>query len=267
MTLQGEIESQSADRILVLEGVNNFRDYGGYAVAGGGRVRRGALWRSGQHVAASDADLETIHGLGLTIVTDLRGDSERTLNPCRRHSAFAAQVLTCEGETAALASHIDAGQGVVTEADAREAMCQLYAGMPYRPNLVAVMRRHFAGLAQGEGVSLIHCFAGKDRTGLSVALAHHVLGVHPDDAMADYLLTNEAMQGRQFRGNTSPDSAKYAGMSEGASRVLGGVSAEFLETALAAIRDSHGTVDGYLADVIGVDGAAQERIRDALIEA
>jgi protein-tyrosine phosphatase len=264
MTVQSE--TGSADRILALEGVNNFRDYGGYAVAGGGRVRRGALWRSGQHVAASDADLETIHGLGLTVVTDLRGDSERTLNPCRRHAAFAGQVLTCDGETAALASHIDASRDVVTEADAREAMCRLYAGMPYRENLVAVLRRHFAELAGSEGASLIHCYAGKDRTGLSVALAHHVLGVHTDDAMADYLLTNQAMQGRRFLGNASPDSAKYPGMSEGASRVLGGVSAEFLETALAAIRDSHGTIDGYLAEVIGVDGAAQQRIRDALIE-
>jgi protein-tyrosine phosphatase len=264
MIVQGN--TGNAERILALEGVNNFRDYGGYAVAGGGRVRRGALWRSGQHVGASDSDLETIHGLGLTTVTDLRGDSERTLNPCRRHASFAAQVLTCEGETAALASHLDAAKGVVTEADARSAMCRLYAGMPYRTNLVAVMRRHFAALAEGDGASLIHCFAGKDRTGLSVALAHHVLGVHPDDAMADYLLTNEAMQGRRFWGKAGSDSARYAGMSEGASRALGGVSAEFLETALTAIRDSHGTVDRYLADVLGVDEAAQQRIRDVLIE-
>lgn len=253
-------------RILTLEGVNNFRDYGDYAVVGGGRVKRGALWRSGQHVAASDADLETIAALGLTTVTDLRGDSERQLNPCRRHANFTAQVLTCDGETAALASHIDAARDVVTEADARSAMCQLYTGMPYRENLVAVLRRHFAALAAGEAVSLIHCFAGKDRTGVSVALTHHVLGVHPDDAMADYLLTNQVMQGRQFRGTAGADSSKYAGLSEAASRALGGVSAEFLEAAFAAMRSSHGSVDGYLADVLGVDVAMQERIRGALVE-
>jgi protein-tyrosine phosphatase len=264
MMVQGE--TGNAERILALEGVNNFRDYGGYAVSGGGRVRRGALWRSGQHFGASDSDLEAIHGLGLTVVTDLRGDSERTLNPCRRHASFAAQVLTCEGETAALASHLDAAEGVVTEAEARGAMCRLYAGMPYRANLVTVMRSHFAALAQGESVSLIHCYAGKDRTGLSVALAHHILGVHRDDAMADYLLTNQAMEGRQFRGNAGPDSARYAGMTEGASKALGGVSAEFLQTALAAIRDSHGTADAYLEDVLGVDEAARQRIRDVLIE-
>jgi protein tyrosine/serine phosphatase len=256
----------SEDRILLLEGVNNFRDYGGYAVSGAGRVKRGVLWRSGQHVAASDADLEVIAGLGLATVTDLRGDSERALNPCRRHAGFAAQVLHCEGETTGLASHFDAGAGVMTEQDARAAMCRLYAEMPYRPNLVAVLRRHFAALAAGEGASLIHCFAGKDRTGFSVALTHHVLGVHPDDAAADYLLTNVAMAGRQFRGNPGQDASKYAGMSEAASKALGGVSTEFLDAAFAATRDSHGSVDGYLEEVLAVDEAARDRMRQALIE-
>ncbi|HEX8057596.1 MAG TPA: tyrosine-protein phosphatase [Novosphingobium sp.] len=254
------------ERILTLEGVNNFRDYGDYAVAGGGRVKRGALWRSGQHVMASDGDLDLIAALGLTTVTDLRGDSERALNPCRRHASFAAEVFTCEGETAALASHVDAGKGVVTEADARGAMCRLYTEMPYRPNLVSVYRRHFAALAEGGGVNLIHCFAGKDRTGVAVALTHHVLGVHPDDAMADYLLTNQAMAGRDFQGRSAADASRYAQMDEAASKALRGVSPEFLEAAFTAMHASHGSLDAYLADVLGVDAAKQERIRGALIE-
>lgn len=258
-------EGLSPGRVLALEGVSNFRDYGDYAVAGGGRVRRGLLWRSGQHVGASDADLTVIAGIALKTVTDLRGNSERELNPCRRHAGFAAEVLTCDGETAALASHIDAARNVLTEDDARRAMRNLYSGMPYRENLIVVLRRHFAALAGGQGASLVHCFAGKDRTGLSVALTHHVLGVHPDDAMADYLLTNTVMAGRDFRGNAGKDAAKYAGLGEAASKALGGVKPEYLESGLAAIRDSHGTIDAYLADVLGVDGAVQERIRSAFV--
>jgi protein tyrosine/serine phosphatase len=255
----------AGDRMLALEGINNFRDYGDYVTARGGRVKRGMLWRSGQHVAASDADLEVIAQIRLAVVTDLRGDSERALNPCRRHAGFAAEVLTCEGETAALASHIDASRGVVTEADARAAMCRLYAEMPYRPNLVTVLRRHFVALAAGKGASLIHCFAGKDRTGVSVALVHHVLGVHPDDAMADYLLTNVAMAGRQFRGNAGKDSAQYAALDLAASKALGGVDASYLDAGFAAMRDSHGSVDSYLAQVLGVDAAMQDRIRAVLV--
>jgi len=251
-------------RVLSLEGVNNFRDYGDYAVAGGGRVKRGVLWRSGQHVGASDADLDVIAGLGLTTVTDLRGDSERTLNPCRRHASFSAQVLICDGESAALASHIDAAKGVLTESDARGAMRRLYAEMPYRANLVAVLRRHFSALAD-DGVSLIHCFAGKDRTGLSVALTHHVLGVQADDVMADYLLTNTVMAGRDFHGRSGSDVSKYERMDEATGQALRGVKAEYLAEGLAAIRASHGTIDAYLAEVLAVDSAKQDRIRAALV--
>lgn len=241
------------DRLLALEGVNNFRDYGDYAVTGGGRVKRGALWRSGQHVHASDADLVAIAALGLGTITDLRGDHERELNPCRRHDGFAAEVLICDGEAASLASHLDAAAGVVTEDDARAAMRQLYAEMPYRPNMVGVYRRYFAALGERDGASLIHCYAGKDRTGVAVALTHHVLGVHPDDAMQDYLMTNAAMAGRTFAGNAGKDQDKYATLSEAASRALGGVSEEFLHAAFAAMRDSHGSVDGYLDVVLGVN--------------
>lgn len=257
----------TGDRVLTLEGINNFRDYGDYPVAGGGRVKRGALWRSGQHVGASDNDLVAVAALGIATVTDLRGDSERELNPCRRHEGFAAEVLKCDGETAALASHIDAAVGVITESDARAAMCRLYAEMPYRPNLVWVLQRYFAALAARDGAHLIHCFAGKDRTGVSVALTHHLLGVHPDDAMHDYLLTNVTMAGRTFAGNAGKEQEKYASLSEAASKALGGVKAEYLDAAFAAMRDSHGTVDAYLAEVLGVDDALRGKIKDRLINA
>ena len=63
-----------AERVLPLSGVHNFRDYGGYAVEGGGRLRNGMLWRSAQHEAATDEDLTAIDGLGLDTIIDLRGD-------------------------------------------------------------------------------------------------------------------------------------------------------------------------------------------------
>jgi protein tyrosine/serine phosphatase len=220
------------------------------------------LWRSGQHVGASDADLAVIATLDLGTVIDLRGNSERELNPCRRHPDFAADVILCDGENTSLASHIDAAAGVVEESDARAAMRQLYAEMPYRPNLIGVWSRYFAALGDRAGGSLIHCYAGKDRTGVAVAAAHHVLGVHPDDAMQDYLMTNSAMEGRTFAGNAGQDHDKYGSLTDAAARALGGVKEEYLDTAFAAMRDSHGSVDGYLEVVLGVDDDLRDRIRN-----
>lgn len=253
-----------ADRVLTLTGVNNFRDYGDYALSGGGRVKKGVLWRSGQHVGASNADLTKIAGLGIATVIDLRGRSERELNPCRRHEGFAAEVLFCDGENVALGSHLDAAVEVVDEASARAAMRRLYAEMPYRSNLIEVLRRYFALLAERDGPSLIHCFAGKDRTGVSVALAHHVLGVHPDDMMQDYLMTNAALLGQHFPGNPGPEHEKYAKLSGEASRALTGVREEYLVAAIDAICASHGSIDAYVAGVLGVDETLRERIKDRL---
>jgi len=253
-------------RIVPLEGVTNFRDYGGYAAADGARVRRGVLWRSGQHVAASDADLDRIAGLQLATVIDLRGKAERALNPCRRPAGFAARVLFSDGETAGLASHIDAGQGAMDIVGARAAMRRLYAEMPYRPTLVEVLRGYFAALAAGEGASLVHCFAGKDRTGFAVAMTHHALGVHRDDAVSDYLLTNLAMAGRTFPGNAGSDSSKYSHLSPEAMQALGGVAAEYLDSAFTALHESHGSADAYLADVLGVDAAVRDVMRAHLLE-
>src|SRR5512139_3107748 len=92
--------AMSDDRILPLEGVHNFRDYGAYPTSGGGRVRCGLLWRSGQHGDATEADLAAIDALRLATVVDLRGISERDAKPCRRGPEFAAEVLHHEGETA-----------------------------------------------------------------------------------------------------------------------------------------------------------------------
>src|SRR3546814_11000565 len=71
-----------ADRVLPLSGVHNFRDYGGYGVEGGGRLRDGSLWRSAQHAEADDDDLAAIDALGIETIIDLRGDDEREAPPC-----------------------------------------------------------------------------------------------------------------------------------------------------------------------------------------
>ena len=87
------------ERFLDTQGIHNFRDYGGYSVEGGGKVRRGLLFRSGQHVEATDEDLQAIAKLDIHTVIDLRGLSERERNPCRRVEGFAGEVIFYDGET------------------------------------------------------------------------------------------------------------------------------------------------------------------------
>ena len=174
-----------ADRVLPLSGIHNFRDYGGYAVEDGGRLRQGLLWRSAHHEQATDADLGAVDALGLETVIDLRGDDEREMHPCRRSDNFSARVLFAGGVTAGLAPHLQAAGGAIDVATARARMIDTYAGMPYRSALVATLRLYLAALAEYDAPSLVHCVAGKDRTGFAVAIVHRLVGVHEDDLMHD----------------------------------------------------------------------------------
>lgn len=254
-------------RVLKLDGVHNFRDYGGYEGAEGARVKTGLLWRSAQHGDASDADLQAIHDLGIVHVIDLRGPIERDSKPCRRHDDFAGQVWTYPEETAGLALHTEAADGVVTAAEARAAMVRLYDGIAFRENLVPMLRLYFELLHRADGPSLVHCVAGKDRTGFAVALAQHVLGVSREAIMDDYLLTNSAgnIEARIEAGAVQIRE-RHGAISDETIRALMGVEADYLNATFRAVEARYGSLDTYLAEVLGIDSAKREALRAHYLE-
>tara|TARA_R110000824_G_scaffold37553_4_gene115493 strand:+ start:19025 stop:19810 length:786 start_codon:yes stop_codon:yes gene_type:complete len=245
------------DRILPMEGIHNFRDYGGYATREGARFRTGVLYRSGQHLDATADDLVTVSDLDLKTVIDLRGDSERVNYPCARPEGFGAQILFAPGETAdqgGNAPHVEAAAAVRTAEQASQAMARLYSSMPFRPNLVAIMRLYFDALATGNGPSLIHCLAGKDRTGLAVGLLHKLLGVHDDDIRADYLLTNVAgnIDRRIAAGAVAIRRNHGDQIEDDAIRTLMSVEAHYLDNAFTAIVEQHGSIATYAEEILFV---------------
>ena len=141
-------------------------------------------------------------------------------------------------------------------------MEQTYRALPFDPSHLEVFGRYFHALGEVDRPVLIHCAAGKDRTGFLAALTHALLGVGRDDMIEDYLLTNQAVdlagrapaiteQLRRFTGRTASDEAVTAFL---------GVEAAYLEAALAEIEARHGSVGAYLEQAVGVDAALRERI-------
>lgn len=261
------ISTEIPPRVLKLTGIHNFRDYGGYRT-GMGRVKRGLLFRSGQHCDADESDLQAIAALSLRYVIDMRGNSERAKYPSRRPGNFDGEIVFYDGETAALAPHVEAAEGALDAAAAHAKMEALYEKLPFRMPLIAVMRQYFATLAEGQGASLVHCLAGKDRTGMAVALLHHTLGVHPDDAMEDFLLTNTAgdLDARVAAG-AQAIREKWGPIEDSTIRILMSVDARYLVAMRKAVERQHGSLDVFLADVLGVDAARRDALRLHLIEA
>ncbi|KPP90139.1 MAG: tyrosine-protein phosphatase [Erythrobacter sp.] len=256
-----------ADPFLPTEGIHNLRDYGGYAVAEGARVKRGVLFRSGQHLEASDSDLETIQRLGIRTVIDLRGASERTRFPCRRHARFDAHVIAYDGETSNSPPHEGGGGAIAMTAEiARERMLAVYTRMPVNPAMIDIFSRYFDALATRDGASLVHCFAGKDRTGIAASLLLHVLGAHRDDVVGEYLRTNDAPTRAVLERQSLPRMEKhYADIAPEALANLMGVLPEYIETYFREVERISGSLDTYLSRTLGVDDDKKALLRERLL--
>jgi protein tyrosine/serine phosphatase len=257
-------------RILPFEAIENFRDYGDYATVGGARLAPGRLLRSGHHARASEADLERLAALELGTVVDLRRASERAAQPSRRPLGFTGRVIESGDTDTADAPHITLLKTTdLTEETVRAFMLDTYRGLPFDPRHVELFSAYFEALAEGEGAVLIHCAAGKDRTGFLAALTHLALGVHQDDVLEDYLLTNMAVRLEARIPEIAEVIQKTYGRkpSLGAVRAFLGVEPAFLEAAMAEIEARHGGVEGYLSDLLGVDAARRRLIERRLVGA
>lgn len=249
-----------------LTGIHNFRDYGGYA-ADGGTVRRGLLYRSGQHVKATDDDLEALRALDIRTVIDLRGITERELNPCRRHEGWAGEVIAHDGETTSSPPHMDIGPETTTADYARDRMLTVYTRMPANPAMHTMFGRYLNALADNDGASLVHCFAGKDRTGIAATLLLHILGASEEDQREEFLLTNKAPTLGVLRAQSVPAMEARIGrtMDEASVRALLEVHEDYLARFHETVRETSGSLDAWLKEKVGVDHPLRDRLRAKFI--
>lgn len=253
------------------QGVRNFRDFGGYTGAGGRRMASGRFFRSAHHALASDADLDAMAALGIGAIVDLRRPEERTRFPSRRWPGFSAAVIENHDDDEGAGK--ESWHGFMAEWDLspegiRDYHHRYYERAPTLPRLHDLYARYFRAVADSEGPVVVHCAAGKDRTGLIVALTHLVAGVHRDDIIADYLLTNDPQSFAVHAPLWAEEIAKEKGRAPTmeAMHVAMGVEASYLDRALQVIAESYGGVDAYLERVLGVDTALRDRLERKLFD-
>ena len=232
-------------RHLNLAGASNFRDLGGYPGRDGRPVRWRQIFRSNHLGHLTEADIEVLRPLGLKSALDFRGTDERVAAICGL-AEIAVHSLPIEPTVVATLRARLADGAALSAADALDVMRQSYRNY-VRYNTTS-FRALFAHLLEERAPLVIHCTAGKDRTGFACALILHVLGV-PDDLIAeDYLLTN-----RFYRRDPSASSD----LPEDVRQVLASVEASFLAAAFDAISADHGGLENYLSDALGL--GRQER--------
>jgi protein tyrosine/serine phosphatase len=245
----------------------NFRDFGGYATESGAQVRRDQLYRCGHLAQLNDEELEHIIGLDFALIADLRYAGERESERSPWPSSYLERVISHDGRRTSEAPHMalfEAGAHGVKAVD--EFYAKFYRDLPfdrlYQPLFAATMRR----MAKISGRALIHCAAGKDRTGIQAALILHVLGVPRAAIIDDYLRSSKAPSLVALKsGIIGRFEARYGlTLSDAAADALLDVKAEYIEAAFAEIEARCGSVEAYL-DRSGVDRSVREQLRERLV--
>ena len=255
---------------LDLEKVVNFRDFGGHVGADGRRVARGRLYRSGHFGRATPEDMARIGELGVSMVVDLRRIAEREREPSPWPQPFAGRVLEHGGpHDPVVAPHLAyLTQDGLTPDDVAERLSGSYRRHPFDAHYAALFRSYFDALSDIEGAVLIHCHAGKDRTGMLAALTLHALGVAYDDIVDDFLATNLYSRVEKNLRARLRDFERDNGrpVDEALMWRMLGVERGYIDAMCAEMVQRHGSVDAYLEEAMGVTPAVRERLRDRFLE-
>ena len=256
----------------ILKSAPNFRDFGGYETADGRRVRLGQLYRSQVLSEIEDEDVSVLGTFGIRAVCDLRSEDEQRRQVNRWPVDTVIEMILPEG--ARDVGSMKPGEWLrrLQEANfhpeaARDQMRHTYRRMPrlYADRL-AVLLQYLA--RANAGPVLVHCTAGKDRTGFVCAMTLTALGVPLETVRADYLesarrFTVESIQSRmeRYMGGPVPEEGMDA------IRMLAGVDASYLGAALDGVLETHGSAEAWMREVAGLDDATRDRMRQRLLEA
>ncbi|MEU2390148.1 tyrosine-protein phosphatase [Streptomyces sp. NPDC007369] len=254
-----------------LSGVRNFRDVGGLPTIDGRRVKTGRLFRSGHLAHATETDAEFLVSLGLHTVFDFRNTADQALEgpdvelPGVRNVNIPLSDPAAGKEfwTMVRDGNVEQLRGILGGGKAFARMVDSYRSMVV--DRTAEHSRVLHALAEDSLPALMHCAAGKDRAGLSVAVTLLALDVEREAIVADYLESNAPHRRYRIRRSSDAPEARSPEVAELLAPLFD-ARAAYLAAAFDTIDDHWGGVDRYLAEGLGLTAGTLGRLRERLLD-
>ncbi len=254
-------------RWIDFEGAVNVRDVGGMPTADGGKTIPGRLLRSDNLQGLTPNDVaKFVDEHGLRTVVDLRTTNELTLEgpgpltevATVRHTHHS--MLPERGNaTDAAADTFESRRERILAMAPDDIVCGIYLSyLADRPDSVVSALRT---VAASDGAAVVHCAAGKDRTGVVVAMALSAVGVQPEAIVADYAATSQRIEAILDRLRSTPT---YAGDIDRLPVDAHTPRAETMTAFLEHLDTEHGGVTEWLAEH-GFGGTDVDRLRYRLL--
>lgn len=242
---------ETIDRELSLEGSVNFRDLGGLPTTDDRRTRAGRLFRGDALHRLTNPDLDILSELRIATLIDLRSDSEL-------EKSGPSPLL--ERGTRHLHLPLFSSDTSPEAIDPALTLGDLYVRMLERGT--DRIRMIFQILANGRNLpTVVHCAAGKDRTGVVTALILRSIGVADITIVEDYALTDRNMIRLIERMRATGQPLSSLRVPDHYMRAV----PETMEVFLRSVDDTYGSTSGYLAHV-GIDAPVIAAVRDQLLE-
>ena len=255
--------TKTPSRHLPFDGTPNFRDDGGYTTEDGRQVKWRTLFRSGHLSTLTASDQLQFSKLGINLVFDFRRVEECKREPSQFHAGAMPQVVGLPIDPGSSFSFIESiASGRLSRADMLDFMAKVNREFVFaQADSFKQMLHHL--LHQQQGGSLIHCAAGKDRTGFGVAMMLSALGVPRATIFADYLLTSQYLD---VDSEIDRICKKYQWPGEtDVMRPLLEVREPYLQAAFDEIDSRYACVDDYLQEVLDIGPSERRELRSRFL--
>ncbi len=272
-----------------LTGAVNFRELGGYPTADGRRIRRQRVYRSDALSQLHADDIAVLDTLPIGLICDVRSEHERSTSPngwpINRPPADKSladehrdqhiqhiqhiQHLHLDVSNDLRAANKELSRTLLadpTEQGAHAVMFATYKAMPRA--FIGRLAPVFEWLCSTDRAVLVHCTAGKDRTGFFCAMLMLALGVERSVVFSDYLLTAQRFNAANLsrKATRGLNAAMGIELDPIVLKVLSGVREDYLEVALQTIDAEFNSLDNYLLVAAGLDTQRRRALQAALLE-
>ncbi|SEM94942.1 protein-tyrosine phosphatase [Stigmatella aurantiaca] len=248
--------------------LSNFRDVGGLKTADGRTLRTGVLFRSDELSRLNAEDWVKLRGLGIQLICDLRSPGERQKRRLRLPDASIRVVnvplheqATQDGSRRKLLGFLFGKTGGERF---REFSRAYYHHIAFEQT--ARIREVITLLAGEQSLpAVIHCTAGKDRTGFLAALVQLLAGVRYEAVMEDYLRTNDYFALRLEKFIRVMRVLTLAQVSPERMRLILMAHPDFLDEVHGTLMKRYGSVETYLREACGIEQDTLRKLKDRLL--
>ena len=263
---------------IEFEGLSNVRDLGGLVGHGGKKIKMGRLIRSDNLSPATEYDCKKLQEYGLKKIVDFRTDDEIKNSPDKAVcgatwmknpilKSLTTGITREEARQPSSLAEILLNFSRDLGSRGKSWLASLYVPLVSDEFCLNGYRTFLDVLKNNrDGAVLYHCSAGKDRVGIGTLIILSALGVSREDIIKDYLLTNESYA-------AIINEARELGKAQGVSQEiidtiepLSGVDISYINTALDVIDNTHGGIDAFLKNRLGLDEEYINDLRENYLE-